>query len=129
VVYHEFAHALAFEHHLTFDLEDASDTAPRVRAAVRDPETWRAVLSESLDKLCDALERGEPTALDSYGANNQAEFFAVATETFFERPRDVRAAFPHLYDQFCGFYRQDPAQWVPRPEPTGPRDATQPKSP
>jgi len=43
------------------------------------------------------------------GAKNPAEFFAVATEAFFERPLALREKQPDLYAQLTAFYRQDPA--------------------
>jgi len=47
---------------------------------------------------------------DPYGATNRAEFFAVATEAFFERPDDVRAEYPQLYQALREFYGQDPGR-------------------
>jgi hypothetical protein len=47
--------------------------------------------------------------LDDYAATDPGEFFAVATEVFFDRPVDLRNAKPELYDVLRGFYRQDPA--------------------
>ncbi len=102
VVFHEFAHQLDSE-------ETHSDGAPRLpeRAMY---QRWAQVLGHDYRELIDALERGEPTLLDAYGATNAAEFFAVATEFFFERPRALRQRHPALYEQLQGFYRQDPAQ-------------------
>jgi Mlc titration factor MtfA (ptsG expression regulator) len=54
-------------------------------------------------------ETGIPTLLDTYGASNPGEFFAVATEAFFERPRALRRRHPKLYGEFQRFFRQDPA--------------------
>jgi Mlc titration factor MtfA (ptsG expression regulator) len=54
-------------------------------------------------------ERDHRTLIDQYGATNPAEFFAVATETFFEKPRQLRSQYPALYGQLQQFYRQDPA--------------------
>jgi Mlc titration factor MtfA (ptsG expression regulator) len=51
------------------------------------------------------------------GATNQAEFFAVATETFFERPHELRRQYPELFAELHRYYRQDPAVRVPPPEP------------
>jgi Mlc titration factor MtfA (ptsG expression regulator) len=50
--------------------------------------------------------------LDKYGATNPAEFFAVATECFFEKPRSLRHKHPELYDELKRFYQQDPAKWL-----------------
>jgi MtfA peptidase len=56
--------------------------------------------------------QGQSLVLDAYGATNPAEFFAVATESSFERPRDMREQHPELYEELCGYYQQDPAQWL-----------------
>jgi Mlc titration factor MtfA (ptsG expression regulator) len=58
-----------------------------------------------------ADETGTPTVLDKYGATNPTEFFAVGTETFFERPLAMRAKQPALYAQLAAFYHQDPASY------------------
>jgi len=50
-----------------------------------------------------------PEVLDEYGATDPAEFFAVATESFFETPRELRQAYPRLYEELKRFYQQDPA--------------------
>ena len=62
---------------------------------------------------------GRSTVLDDYGATDPAEFFAVATECFFEKPRVLRKRHPALYEELKTFYRQDPARELPaRPSPT-----------
>ncbi|MFA4875013.1 MAG: M90 family metallopeptidase [bacterium] len=103
VVLHEFAHQL--------DQEDGhSDGTP----VIRDREvfdSWVRVMSREFTALKDKAERGAPDVLDSYGATNEAEFFAVATETFFEKPREFGAAHPELYQVLKSYYRLDPAQW------------------
>ena len=48
--------------------------------------------------------------MSEYAATNPAEFFAVATELFFERPRELRSAHPQLYRELCSYFRQDPAE-------------------
>ena len=55
-------------------------------------------------------ERHHRRVIDRYGATSPAEFFAVATETFFEKPRQLRSKYPELYLQLQQFYRQDPAR-------------------
>jgi Mlc titration factor MtfA (ptsG expression regulator) len=47
--------------------------------------------------------------LDDYGATDPGEFFAVATEVFFDRPIDCREIKPELYEVLASFYQQDPA--------------------
>jgi Mlc titration factor MtfA (ptsG expression regulator) len=103
LVLHEFAHELAFEHHLTpMGLGGSNPT-------IVNAEDWRRVLSQSYDRFCSEVEAGAPTVLDRYAATNEAEFFAVATEVFFEKPGELRLAYPELYGQLQRVYRQDPA--------------------
>ena len=108
LVLHEFAHQLDFE-------DGVTDGTPRLdsRHAYR---AWARVMDDELEALREAEARGEETVLDQYGAENPAEFFAVATEAFFERPHALKADHPALYDQLARFYRQDPAALLP-PEP------------
>jgi Mlc titration factor MtfA (ptsG expression regulator) len=49
--------------------------------------------------------------MDHYGATNPAEFFAVATETFFEKAEKLREKQPELYEELKEYYRVDPAEW------------------
>jgi MtfA peptidase len=101
LVLHEFAHQLDFEHSQT-------DGAPAL-ATRADYLTWARVMSREFEALRAAEEEGARTVLDTYGATNPAEFFAVATEAFFERPRALRTKQPELYTELARFYRQDPA--------------------
>jgi len=103
LVLHEFAHQLDFEDGST-DGTPALDTGAQVRS-------WAEVMSEELATLRRAADAGEPTLLDPYGAEDPAEFFAVATETFFERATELERRHPLLYDELRSFYRQDPARW------------------
>src|SRR6267143_185458 len=111
VVLHEFAHQL--------DAEDGiTDGAPILPpSALR---TWGGVLSEEYERLRRDAAHARPSALDDYGATNEAEFFAVATETFFEKPVQLEREHPALYAQLQKFYRQDPARRVPPPLPPVP---------
>jgi len=103
LVLHEFAHQLDFEDGTT-DGTPALDTGAQVRS-------WAEVMSAELTTLRREADAGEPTLLDPYGAEDAAEFFAVATETFFERGRELERRHPLLYDELRRFYRQDPARW------------------
>jgi len=58
---------------------------------------------------------GHRDVLDPYGATSPAEFFAVATEAFFEQPHGLAARHPALYAEFQGYYRVDPRTWCPAP--------------
>ena len=68
------------------------------------------MLGDDFDHLVDDVERHHRTLIDQYGATNPAEFFAVVTETFFEKPSQLRSRHPDLYAQLKDFYRQDPAE-------------------
>ena len=104
VVLHEFAHQL--------DSEDGfGDGEPVLPgSAVR---TWGRVLSEEYQRLRADVAAERDSVLDGYGATNKAEFFAVATETFFEKPVQLERDHPELYAQLRQFYGQDPARWAP----------------
>jgi len=57
------------------------------------------------------LRQESSTVIDAYGASEPAEFFAVVTEAFFERPRDLAAEAPQAYAELAALYRLDPAGW------------------
>jgi Mlc titration factor MtfA (ptsG expression regulator) len=120
VVFHEFAHQLASEHFLLppglspGELHNiAYRLTPSMTPTVPDPQRWRRVLEESYEQLCAKVSANAASVLDPYGATNLAEFFAVATEVFFERPHELAAEDPDLYEQLRTFYRQDPAASAP----------------
>ncbi len=103
VVYHEFAHQLD-------QADGAGDGAPPLSGDGGD-ERWAEVLQAAYDELLDDLERGRATLIPPEGAENESEFFAVATEVFMDRARALRARHPALYAQLRGFYGLDPAAW------------------
>jgi Mlc titration factor MtfA (ptsG expression regulator) len=101
VVIHEFAHKL--------DMRNGeADGMPPLHAGM-DAALWHAVLAEAYTGFCDAVDREKDTWLDPYASEAHAEFFAVASEAFFEAPNELRRRYPDLYAQFALFYRQDPA--------------------
>ncbi|MGB0292064.1 MAG: zinc-dependent peptidase, partial [Luteolibacter sp.] len=61
--------------------------------------------------LIDRVQRGRKTVLDEYGATAPEEFFAVATEAFFEKPRQMAKKRPQLYDELKEYYGVDPQEW------------------
>ncbi|HBO12902.1 MAG TPA: hypothetical protein DD491_08980, partial [Halieaceae bacterium] len=79
-----------------------------------DPAAWTEAFSAAYAALCDAVDAGQETAIDPYAAESPGEFFAVLSEEFFEAPGRLRAAFPDVYRQLSGFYRQDPAEATER---------------
>jgi MtfA peptidase len=62
-------------------------------------------------QLCNDVQQGMKTVIDSYGATNPAEFFAVATETFFEKPHQLQQQHPPLYELLQRYYQVNPGQW------------------
>lgn len=101
LVYHEFAHKLDM-------LDGAADGTPPLTTD-EEYERWAEVCREVYVDLKERADRGRKTFLDHYGSTNAAEFFAVATEHFFEQGRTMRRKLPELYEVLKGFYRQDPA--------------------
>ena len=104
VVIHEFAHVL--------DMRDgiADGVPPLPTRAER--AHWAEVLQAHYRELCEQVDAGEETFLDPYAAEAPDEFFAVASETFFVAPLDLRDEHPDLYELLAGFYGQDPASFA-----------------
>lgn len=75
-----------------------------------DPAAHKA-LETAHEELCDAVDRGDETLLDPYGAEDLTEFLAVAAEMFFSRPADLRAHHPSLYGILRVSFALDPASW------------------
>ncbi len=101
VVLHELAHQL--------DAEDgAVDGAPELGSRARFV-AWARVLGDEYHALGERLANGVPGDIDAYGATSPAEFFAVVTEEFYERPAVLRAKHPALYAELVDFFRVDPA--------------------
>jgi MtfA peptidase len=99
VVLHEFAHQIDQD-------TGVADGRPwRPNPALR--RRWATVMGDALARL-----RREPSAvIDAYGASDAAEFFAVATEVFFERPQALTAEAPAVYRELAELYRLDPLAW------------------
>jgi MtfA peptidase len=103
VVLHEFAHKLDEENEIMDGLPVLRDTTHYRK--------WAEVLTREYDSLQNSIDRGTDTVLDDYGAYSPPEFFAVATETFFEQPLRMKNKLPELYEQLKIFYNLDPAAW------------------
>lgn len=101
VVYHEFAHIL--------DMRDGSADGTPELYNIRLFREWVEVCSREYSRLQRRASEGSKTLLDSYGAVHEAEFFAVATELFFNRPRQMRRELLELYNVLAAYYRQDTA--------------------
>lgn len=101
VVIHEFAHQLDAE-------ATGIDGAPPLTRARQ--KEWARVFQREYDRLIEDIEEDRDTVLDDYAATNPAEFFAVAVETFFEKPHQLRKHHPELYEQLGTYFNQDPAE-------------------
>ena len=103
VVMHEFAHQLDQD-------AGAANGAPYVgRGALQ--QDWARVMNREFSGLVASLARQEASLIDRYAATNPAEFFAVTTELFFEKPDALAAEWPALYEQLKRCYRLDPSAW------------------
>lgn len=95
---HEFAHAL--------DAADGTFDGTPVLARRSAYAQWAEVMSAAYLRL---RKKRCCSVMRSYGATHEAEFFAVATEAFFEKPRQLRREQPELYDVLADYYRVHPA--------------------
>jgi MtfA peptidase len=102
VVLHEFSHQL--------DGEDGAMDGTPVLSGRQRYATWARAFGDQYEALVRAVERGRRTSVDSYGATHPAEFFAVVTEAFFERPIELAKRVPEVYAELAAFYRFDPAK-------------------
>ena len=103
VVLHEFAHQID-------QADGAADGVPEFEDE-EDYGRWSRAFAPAYDDFCDRVNAGKRTVMDDYGAENPAEFFAVAPETFFERAKAMRREEPEVYREMARFYRMDPASW------------------
>jgi Mlc titration factor MtfA (ptsG expression regulator) len=100
VVIHEFAHYLDHEW----------GGAPWVTGGDA-RRRWMRLLDDELERLRARADAGERTFLDPYATQDRGEFFAVASEAFFEEPALFARGLPMLYRAYADLYRLDPAAW------------------
>jgi len=107
VIVHEFAHEIDF-------MDGEIDGVPPIENSKYDE--WSRVLFGDYKKLSDVVlknrEWGKYKLLGSYAATNEAEFFAVVTERFFESPHSLKKHFPELYEELKDFYKIDTVELV-----------------
>jgi Mlc titration factor MtfA (ptsG expression regulator) len=99
VILHEFAHKIDM-------LNGAANGLPPLHAEMSLPQ-WTDVMTKAYDDLRARLENNKHVVIDSYAAESPAEFFAVLSETFFERPQILHSSYPEVYELLRQFYRQD----------------------
>jgi Mlc titration factor MtfA (ptsG expression regulator) len=103
VVFHEFAHAL--------DMADGAVEGTPPLPTQEAEEAWTRTLQREFDTLRQQYEAGFGIPLDPYGLTNLAEFLAVSTESYLERPRLLQLKLPTLYALLDSFYRLQPTSW------------------
>lgn len=117
VVIHEAAHRL--------DLTDEADNGRPALHPDMDPEEWRRVFSGSFADLSRRKHsRKRRSTMDGYATESDSEFFAVASEYFFEKPKVLIAEYPDVYRLLAAFYRQDPAIRLARNKGKQPKPAS-----
>jgi MtfA peptidase len=94
-----------------------------VIAGLADPRDGHATATHEFAHVASVMDghfqklrqgrRAERQVMDDYGGVTEAEFFAVATESFFEKPRQLREKTPDLYEELRRFYGWDPARAPP----------------
>lgn len=104
VVLHEFAHQL--------DSESGNTNGAPILVGRNCLRTWATTLSGEFEELQQDAWRGKRSLIDHYGATNPAEFFAVSTETFFEKPAQMAKHHAELFEVLKCYYRIDPREWV-----------------
>jgi len=105
LVYHEFAHELDTLNGRAVDGTPLLDSPELARR-------WEPVMARAYDQLCFDCRYGRPTLLDCYGSQDRGEFFAVATEVFFQQPVRMQRREADLYEVMAAYFRQDPAARV-----------------
>ncbi|MCE2571297.1 zinc-dependent peptidase [Motilimonas eburnea] len=103
VVLHEFAHQL--------DSEDGSTNGAPYLDSPNAYQSWAKVMSKEFAQLQHNHMLGLKSVMDDYGASEPAEFFAVVTETFFEKPAQLKHKHPELYQILAAYYHVQPDEW------------------
>lgn len=103
LVFHEFAHQL--------DQETGKTTGTPLLKTANDYKEWGRVFSRAFSQLKSHVAYSMPHVIHSYGATNEAEFFAVLTETFLEKPAELRRHDPEIYSLLVSYYQFDPITW------------------
>jgi MtfA peptidase len=103
VIIHEFAHQLD-------QVDGVADGVPTLESGCY--ASWATLLGKEHKSLVNKTMKNQKTVLDKYGATNTAEFFAVASECFFEKPRQFSKKHSGLYEELKDYYGCDPLDWV-----------------
>jgi Mlc titration factor MtfA (ptsG expression regulator) len=102
-IIHEFAHQLDQSNGAADGIPIISDRTAGLQ--------WQKTIQSELKKLRRETAAGIQDVIDEYGTLDEAEFFAVASETFFCMPVAMGQQHPKLYRALRNFYQLDPRQW------------------
>lgn len=109
VIIHEFAHEIDF-------MDGMADGVPPIENSKYNE--WAQTVFKDYEKLTKVFKKnrdiGKYKLLGEYAATNEAEFFAVMSERFFESPNALKKKFPELYKELKELYGIDPARLVKR---------------
>ena len=100
LVIHEFAHKL--------DMQNGSANGFPPLHAGMDSVAWEKAFSAGFEDIQQECDRNKNFGINCYAATSPAEFFAVLSEVFFERPHFLQQHYAAIYDQLRQYYRQDP---------------------
>jgi len=103
VVFHEFSHRL--------DQEDGSADGAPILESQSCYASWAKVLSGEYEALRGKAKKHRRSVMRRYGATHPAEFFAVATEAFLEKAKQIKKKHPDLYEELKSYYKLDPITW------------------
>jgi len=103
VVIHEFAHKLDEENRLMDGLPILKDHSHY--------NEWAEVLTREFEEFIERVQKNRNRVIDSYGAVSAVEFFSVISESFFEKPQQMKDKLPALYEQLSRYYGVDTAEW------------------
>ncbi|MBN2329240.1 MAG: zinc-dependent peptidase [Candidatus Omnitrophica bacterium] len=104
LVFHEFAHQL--------DEEDGAANGAPLLGSRSQYAAWRRVFKREYKKLRNTWAQDRRRVLDEYGATSPAEFFAVATEAFYEKPHQLKIKHPELFNEMRAYFKVDPTEWL-----------------
>ena len=104
VVLHEFAHQL--------DQEDGVGNGAPILEKRSAYGSWAKIFSKEFETLQVKKKKHKGSVFNKYGATNPAEFFAVVTEAFYEKPRQFQKKHPELYEEMKEYYKVDPTEWT-----------------
>ncbi|MEJ2141209.1 MAG: zinc-dependent peptidase [Gammaproteobacteria bacterium] len=101
LVIHEFAHKLDMQN-------GVANGFPPMHVGMS-VDKWVVAFTDGFAHFQQHCQHGRFHGFDCYAATSPAEFFAVFSELFFERPALLRQHYAAIYEQLCQYYRQDPS--------------------